>query len=410
MIGPAAPRQVLAVACFALHEMDRSQRWASALRQRGWSLVYVTQLLSVWLKARRAGTPCILLRQPPARSCPAVPFERTPEFIRGLVTPEAARTFQHALWDGLERAAAAHPISAVGQWNGMGLAGGVVSAFARARGLPTAYFELGNIEPRLFVDSEGVNARARIAREPWLLDQYEVPDAELETWRAGLIARRRGLMTAPQAPGLVKINPWFALDLVGHHLLRVPRPMRLTAMARLLRKVRLWTRMKIPAREPDRPYLFLPLQVSKDSNLLLCSTCDNRAALAWAARRAADLGLLLVVKPHPAEDDPRLNRTVADLCAARGHLLTTFNTTRLVLGAAEVVTINSAVGMEARLLGRPVTILGDSLYGAMTARQIAVFAMRRLVDFDPFGREEATLSAVDQILAIIAEGQAVQPV
>lgn len=409
MTRPAGSRSVLGVVCVALHEMDRTQRWAAALRERGWSLVYVTQLLSVWLRARRAGVPCILLRGAPGRPCPDIPFERTPEFIRGLVTPGAARDFQHALWDGLERASAAHPISALGQWNGMGLAGGVVTAFARARGLPTAFFELGNIEPKLFVDSEGVNARARIARETWLLDQYDVSDAEIAAWRDRLVARRRGQTTAPQAPGLVKVNPWFAVDLVGHHLLRTPRPMRLTAMARLLRKVRLWTPTKIPSRQPDRPYLFVPLQVGKDSNLLLCSTYDNMAALVYAARRAAELGLLLVVKPHPAEDDPRLNRIVADFCAAEGHLLTTFNTTELVLGAAEVVTINSAVGMEARLLGRPVTILGDSLYGAMTARQIAVLAMRRLVDFDPFGREEASLAAVDQILAIIAEGAAARP-
>lgn len=313
------------------------------------------------------------------------------------------------MWDALERADRVHKVAALAQWNGLGLGGCVATAFARTKGIPTLFLELGNIEAKLFVDAEGVNARARIGRDTWLLNQYAVSGTEIDAWLESLVQRRRGMAMAPQAAGISKINLWYALDLVGHHAMGVPRPMSLSAPARLLRKARLWTKAKIPARRPETPYLFLPLQVSKDSNLLVCSAYDNLAALSYAARRAADKDLLLVVKPHPAEDDARLNRAVARLCAENGHLLTTFNTTELVLGATEVVTINSAVGMEAKLLGKPVTILGESLYGAMDARQIAVLAMRRMVDFDPFGDGEASVEAVDQILAILAEAPAALP-
>lgn len=398
--------QVLAVVCHGLHELVRCERLRPALGRRGWTVVYVTHLLSTWLRARQVGAPCVLVRRPKERRCPEIPFERTPEFIRGLVAARAARDFQHAMWDGLERADRIHAFTALAQWNGLSLGGCVATAFARAMGLPTVFFELGNIETKLFVDAEGVNARARISRETWLLDQYAVSEAEIEVWREGLIQRRRGMATAPQAAGISRINFWYALDLIGHHVMGVPRPMTLSVPARLLRKTRLWTKPKIPAHRPETPYLFLPLQVSKDSNLLLCSAYDNLAALSYAARRATDKGLLLVVKPHPAEDDARLNKAVARVCTENGHLLTTCNTTELLLGATEVVTINSAVGMEAKLLGKPVTILGESLYGAMDARQIAVLAMRRMVDFDPFGREEASVEVVDQILTILAEGPA----
>lgn len=395
--------KVLAVVCHGLHELVRCERMRPALRRRGWTVVYVTHLLSAWLRARKVGAPCILVRRSRERRCPEVPIERTPEFIRGLVGARAAREFQHAMWDGLERADRIYSLTALAQWNGLGLGGCVATAFARARGLPTVFFELGNLEAKLFVDTEGVNARARISRETWLLDQYLVSKAEVEAWREGLIRRRLGMTTAPQAAGITRINLWYAVDLFGHHVMGVPRPMALSVLARLLRKVRLWTKAKVPAHRPERPYLFLPLQVSKDSNLLLCSAFDNLAALDYAARRAAEAGLILVVKPHPAEDDTRLSMAVARVCTANGHLLTTCNTTELVLGATEVVTINSTVGMEAKLLGKSVTILGESLYGAMNARQIAVLAMRRMVDFDPFGREQAPMESVDQILTILAE-------
>lgn len=323
--------------------------------------------------------------------------------MRGLIAAGPAREYQHAMWDALERADQAHSIAAIAQWNGLGLGGCVATAFARTKGLPTIFFELGNIEAKLFVDAEGVNGKARIGRDLWLLDQYSVSDTEIDTWREDLIQRRRRMAVAPQAAGVSKINLWYALDLIGHHTMGVPRPMSLSVAARLLRKARLWTKAKIPELQPEAPYLFLPLQVSKDSNLLVCSAYGNLEALSYAAKLAADRELLLVVKPHPAEDDARLNTTVARICAENGHLLTTSNTTELVLGATEVVTINSAVGMKAKLLGKPVTILGESLYGAMDARQIAVLAMRRMVDFDPFGDGEASVEAVDQILSILAE-------
>lgn len=392
-----------------MHELVRSERLRPALLRRGWTVIYVTHLLSAWLRARRAGVPCVLLRRSRKRRCPEIPFENTPEFIRGLVAAGSAREYQHAMWDALERADQLHTIAALAQWNGLGLGGCVATAFARTRGMPTIFLELGNIEAKLFVDTEGVNARARIGRDTWLLDQYSVSEAEIEAWREGLIQRRRRMAVAPQAAGIGRINLWYALDLFGHHAMGVPRPMYLSAPARLLRKARLWAKAKIPARRPEAPYLFLPLQVSKDSNLLVCSGYDNLAALSYAAKCAADRGLLLVVKPHPAEDDVRLNSAVARICADNGHLLTTFNTTELVLGATEVVTINSAVGMEAKLLGKPVTTLGESLYGAMDARQIAVLTMRRMVDFDPFSHGEASVEAADQILAILAEAPADLP-
>jgi capsular polysaccharide export protein len=162
-----------------------------------------------------------------------------------------------------------------------------------------------------------------------------------------------------------------------------------------------------PNLRPDGPYLLLPLQVSKDTNLLVFSNgYDNLAALAFAKARADAKGLALVVKPHPAETNIGLLAKITGLCRDQGILLTSANVTQLLVDCEEVVTINSTVGLEAKLIDKPVTVLGQSLYAGMSRRQIALFAMRRLVDFAPYGHELATEDAARQILAMAPSGTA----
>jgi capsular polysaccharide export protein len=82
--------------------------------------------------------------------------------------------------------------------------------------------------------------------------------------------------------------------------------------------------------------------------------------------------------------------------------MTTYNTTKLILGAEEVITINSTVGLEAMLLNKKVTVLGKSLYGAFSNHQAAAYVLRYLVDFDPFGKTPISNGAIEQILSVIS--------
>jgi capsular polysaccharide export protein len=157
-----------------------------------------------------------------------------------------------------------------------------------------------------------------------------------------------------------------------------------------------------PATPPPERFVFLPLQVSTDTNLLLFSEQNAQQALQIAEARAGELGARLVVKPHPAERNIKRLRELRAYCTAKGHLWTGFNTTALILGAEEVVTINSTVGLTAIALERPVRVLGRSLYARFTPRQAAVFVLRHLVDIDPFSTAPASQGAVDHFLSIMA--------
>lgn len=395
-----APRAVV-VYSYGLFDYHFFNRLRPGLSARGWTVVTVTHLLSVWLRARWSGHACILLRPAPASSTPRACFNNSHERRAGLISAKDAGRFETSALDGLERAHRRHSATAVALWNGLGLGGQVATHFAKVHGLARLYVELGNLDSKLFIDPEGVNAASLISRQPETLDTYGVTDAEIEAWRADFIGRSRTAPKIPQAVRLLRINPWFLVDRIGAEILRIPRPITIPLHRRLLSHLRLMRRRPTPCPPTPRDYVFLPLQVSTDTNLLLFSQYDNQGAIEYAARLAGELGVNLVVKPHPAERDTRLLARLAEICSRAGHTWTCANTTDLLLGARRVVTINSTVGLLALALDRPTTILGDGLYSRFTQTQAVSFVMRHLVDMDPYGRGGPSRSALDRIVDLL---------
>jgi len=399
---PSTEDKCLLVYSYGMFDFDLILRLRPGLARRGWSIAFVTHLFSVWLRARASRIPCTLLRRPSA-AAPAADFrfEDTPEALLGLLSPSAAEHYRASASEAFDRACTAHPVRALAQWNGLRLGGQVATAYARAKGLRTIFFELGNIEPKLFVDPEGVNAASRLAAHPEMLDRYAVDDEEIAAWREAFMARKRAATTIPQARRIMNINPWFPLDWFGALVLRAPQPLSMSVTQRVALRLRLMRRSLPPAIRPTEPYVFAPLQVSEDTNLLLFSQHDNLGLIAKADATARARGLRLVVKPHPAERDVTLLESIAALCARQGHLFTSHNTADLIEQAEAVITINSTVGLEAIAMGKPVTVLSESLYSGFTPRLAAVYAIAHLLDVYPFGREEASPQAVDRIIEIL---------
>jgi capsular polysaccharide export protein len=387
----------------AMYDLDFVLRIRAGLERRGWRLVVVTHLISVMFRARREAIPCVMIRSDRrAPDVPTIPIEQTHEGRQGLLSASRAQRYSASAWAALQSACERYPVAGVVQWNGQGLTGKLATAFARRLGLATLFIELGNVDGKTFVDPCGVSGAALVASRPDLLDRYAVPDSEIETWRQRLIQDHDGGRPIPQSRGLGKINPWYPVNVIGGALLGLPAPASAGLWMRVQRQLGVMRRSRTPVVKPPARFVFLPLQVSSDTNLLLFSDHDAFSALAAAEKRAEELGVQLVIKPHPAERNMALLGRLRRVCQARGHVWTGANTLRLIQAADEIVTINSTVGLTARALGRPLIILGQSVYGAFTPRQTAVFALRHLVDIDPFDTAPASQPAIDHILAVMA--------
>jgi capsular polysaccharide export protein len=409
--NPPLTDRYLLLPSTAMYDFDFLLRLRAGLAARRWRIVVVTHLISVWLKARREGVDCVLIRaRRRAQATPQIDIDQTHEGRMGLLPTHVARRFEAAAWAAMEDACTAFPVAAVIQWNGQGLMGKLASQFARRRGLATAFVELGNVGRRLFVDPEGVSGAALVARHPELLERYEIDEAEIANWRERMAEHRRQEAPIPQARNLRRINPWYPINTLGGWLFGLPAPASAGLAMRLKRQLRLVRNEAAPVRSPPERFVLLALQVSSDTNLLLFSDCDSLRAIEVAEARAGVLGLPLVVKPHPAERDIKHSRSLRRHCEGRGHVWTGFNTTALILQAAEVITINSSVGLMARALETPTTFLGRSLYGRFTPRQAAAFVLRHLVHIDPFDDAPASQAAVDHLLAIMTMSPPEHPV
>ncbi len=209
-------------------------------------------------------------------------------------------------------------------WGGFQLPVAAAVAAARQAGIATLFCENGYLPKTIVMDPKGINAGNSLM------------GATADFYRAVAVPeeRRKGLLDTQL----------------------VTRPFKHGAAAA--------ETVALPER-----FVFLPLQVHDDSQVLLYSPrLRDMASLVRfcaegveASNARYGTALTLVVKEHPSDhgrvDYADLRRTFPDAVFTK-----TTATQRLIENAAAVVTINSTVGIEAMLRLKPVITLGEAFY------------------------------------------------
>lgn len=273
-------------------------------------------------------------------------------------------------------------------WNGTKF----IDRALKASGLPFVALEAANIPGCFVVEEGGVNAESATYR--MLASGAPVaapPDFDLAAWRAAYVAAKEGQTSIPQASvsqdeagdklrhllAFWRSTPRF----VGYQIDRILgyglKPLVKRRLARLA-----------AARPARGRTVFFPQQVSSDSQLIFNADHDNLSALALLLAELPE-GAVLVSNLHPAEH--RLTRMLAflRLCRKDPRLVpATGGAWGLVKSADEVVTINSTVGLEAAILGRPCRFLGKSFF-ARLARDDAALKWYLGAHILPYGAASA---------------------
>ena len=137
--------------------------------------------------------------------------------------------------------------------------------------------------------------------------------------------------------------------------------------------------------EIEGNYLFHPLQVSTDTQLLYNSDYDNLSSIAYYRNMAIKLGLSLVVKYHPAETNQKLKSEIYSYCNENNITISKDNTIDLIVNSEMVGVNNSTVGLEAILLNKKVTFIGKTFYRKLTNKNwLYYYLFDYLVDIDFF--------------------------
>ena len=295
------------------------------------------------------------------------------------------------------------PVAYVFIWNGCKTMDYALTLLAKKYEIPTVFFEIANIPGKIFVDPEGTNAYSYLYKHPDVLAQYDVNSQDYESWLQNYINKKLQENTVKQAKGrsLEKSIKATLIDISGYYFHQGIRErgipwrkfktrVRAIFKKRFLLKDNTWD---LPSK-----YLFFPLQVASDTQIVIHAREGLESSLRKAILEARRLGLWLVIKPHPADPNPLyVNRIIREEYY-NNILISKANTFKLILHAERVFTINSTVGLETLILGRPLTVIGQALYETFTEEDIKRYIMGYLIDVDYWGKEPLATNQLQKIL------------
>ena len=117
---------------------------------------------------------------------------------------------------------------------------------------------------------------------------------------------------------------------------------------------------------PDAPYLFFPCQIPDDEVVRFFCDVSEHDAISALTQWAMERGIHIVFKAHPAAPDTAKEfRAIANTPFTHWAEASIHD---LIENCQAVVTLNSGVGHEAILHGKPIIMFGRSEYDALAVR------------------------------------------
>ena len=391
--------KVILVVLDARERLSLFKRLSIPFKKKGYRFVYLTNRLSLYVAMKLKCEPVFLIEKQNSKG-ENIELERCMQYRLGELDELNCKEIGWDIDSTLERILNVCNISYVFVWNGYRVVEKAVAQWARRINCPVLFFELGNFPGKIFVDSKGINCESLVAEMPSLLDKLEYDSDRCECWLKNYIESKKENHTVPQARAVQNINWWYSVDYLGVLIGKVRADSNENIVSKIHKKFRR-RRLKVEFDDVDTEkdnYVFLPLQVSNDTQLVLNSDVDNLRAIQYAVERSKCLGVGLVVKMHPAEPSEAFIRMIWGLKKKYNFSISNQNTFKLIRNSYLTITVNSTVGLEAKLMKVKIEVLGRSLYGAFTDDQARRYVCSYLLDVDYFSEQVIGTEVVDDIL------------
>jgi capsular polysaccharide export protein len=321
------------------------------------------------------------------------------EVLNGHVSLAQARRDVVAIEAAMEKIFRSNDVARCLIWNGQQLLGRAITEVCNRYGVETVFLEISNLPSKLFVDREGVNALSSIASLPHRLDALPLPSMDVhEAWfRRYEQSKREPLPQSRFRLGRKLISATNLLvKVVGRGaVLNTSNVLKLSNAVPKIPGSKSYSSEELA----KRVYVFLPLQVSADTQIRLHSDVNNMDAIRRAASYAEEIGAELLVKVHPAETNRDELRSICDSRSKLHFDIVSSATLDLVRNARSVVTINSTVGLEALMYNKKVITLGRSFYRDFDGDRLKKYIHHFLVDgVDYFGKDAVPVAAAKVLL------------
>jgi len=320
----------------------------------------------------------------------------------GILSEEEARVCGLGFRDKIQSIFDEYDVAMAVVPSGRMLSQKILSQFVKTYEVPAIYIGYGNLPNRTFLDGEGTDKESALFKDVSLLEGYNIDEKEFFRWKENYIEKKLDAHIVPQSR---KFDATFLMKRVLRTF--VCKIESVMGIAHDINYSFNMLKGKMEAVEVlfdlvIGKYVFFPMQLSNDAQVVQNYGKSVQNALYDALFIAREAGFKLVVKPHPAEVDPEISRFLNCMKESEGILLSNDNTFKLIQNSEFVVTINSTVGLESRLLGKDVRFLGDSLFERIPERLLGHYIMGYLFNLDYFNADLLCQDDFDKLDRIIS--------
>lgn len=388
--------------------LDLTQRWsffkqfAMPLRKKGYHVVFITYKFSVYLQAKIAGEIIYCPLRKNLKKHRAL--EYASDVLCKKIKLENAILLYNNIIYLLDKMNKNFNFEYAFIWSGSDTAELAVSHWAAKNQIKRVFFEIANIPGKIFIDPHGVNAQSFLYKNPKILDDLEDDVSEYNQWREKYISQKLNNAFVPQTKN-IKIIPFGPLLDRFLSFIHFAAPYEDIPFVEKIRTLFLIKKRAFNYDSIDvhrMEYVFFPLQVSSDVQILINSNVDIHQGILKALDIAAENKLQLIIKPHPAEPDVGFVKQIESLKDEYHFYFSNENIFKLMKNSKIIVTINSTAGLEAKILGCDVRVLSKAIYDAFDEKRLRKYIMKHLVDIDYF-REEGAIEPhkIDQVFNYI---------
>ncbi len=380
-----------------LLDLNFFSRFVKGLNECNCELIFLTNSLSLYLIGIRRGLKIFLCRKSHKKNDDESYLNSTEVLGNFLSKTDAEILFKSGLHSG-EKIVKTHGIKLIFIGNGSSTAQIAMKTVAHNFNLPTLFFENPNVPGKTFIDKKGVNASSTLYENISILNDYSVNAKDYERFireylsSATVIAKKKKKILSIE-------NPFIIFDYLGFLFFNLPKTQNFSLLDRIIRKFA-YRSLKVEYDEislQDK-FIFYPLQVSSDSQLLVNSTISNIDALEFSCDLAQKKGLKLVVKSHPKEKGAEIIKKILALKRKKNFLLSDTPTLELVRNCEMLVTINSTVGLEGLILDKNVIFLGKTFYKDLNSELIPRYICGYLADFPYTSKDDISSERISEIL------------
>lgn len=310
-----------------------------------------------------------------------------------------------SVWSMMEEVYHINGIDKIFIWNGSSISGIVATDFSRKMHIERLYFEISNIPGKIFVDKLGTNSNSQLYINREILNQYESKICDYEEWKRKYLNSKLKKHIVPQKRTLIdSFSLANILDAMGSIIYRdgeIKIPLVKNKILILLKNFKKSISYDV-VDYTSIDYVFYPLQVSYDSQILLHSDVGIEAGLLYAIDFAKRNDWKLIVKPHPQEKDAISLKKILALKEKYHFYIINENSFKLIKYAKKVITINSTIGLESMIMKKEIEVLGKAYYKNFNDDELSRYISGYLIDVDFFSKDDITKNEMREILGRIS--------